>query len=40
MQSGFITLPNQETIYYEETGAEYLQKTPSLLFIHGNFSNC
>jgi pimeloyl-ACP methyl ester carboxylesterase len=40
MQSGFITLASQEQLYYEECGAEFIGQRPSLLFVHGNFSNC
>jgi pimeloyl-ACP methyl ester carboxylesterase len=40
MQSDVITLANQEKLYYEEHGSEFIGQSPSLLFVHGNFSTC
>ena len=40
MESGFVILGNQESIYFEEWGTQFKGKCPSLLLVHGNFSNC
>jgi 2-hydroxy-6-oxonona-2,4-dienedioate hydrolase len=38
MTTSFINLPNGETIHYFEINHENINKKPTLLFIHGNFS--